>query len=154
MSKPNIICVDDQREVLAVIRRDLGTFSPAFNIVDCESASETEEVINDLERNNEQIAVIICDHIMPGENGIDFLIRLNKNKLIKNTKRILLTGLATHEDTIRAINEAQIDIYMDKPWESEKLVNTVKILLTKYFLASGKDYSEFMPYLDQEALES
>ena len=42
MKKLNILCVDDQREVLAAIKKDLEIFTPAFTINDCESAAEAE----------------------------------------------------------------------------------------------------------------
>ena len=129
MSKQNIICVDDQREVLSAIIRELEVFSATHNIIECESATEAEEVISELNDENQTVALIICDHIMPGENGIDFLARLHNDSRLGNSKRILLTGLASHQDTIKAINEAQIDYYMEKPWDSEELISVVKKLL-------------------------
>ena len=129
MSKPNIICVDDQREVLSAIKRELDAFSTDFNIVECESASEADEVVNELNDENQTIALIICDHIMPGENGIEFLARINKDDRFNQTKRMLLTGLASHQDTIKAINEAQIHYYLEKPWDSDELVAVVKKLI-------------------------
>ena len=89
MSKANIICVDDQREVLSAIKKDLESFSNDYNVVDCESASEADEVITDLINDGEPIALIICDHIMPGENGIDFLARTSNDELISTVKRLL-----------------------------------------------------------------
>jgi len=129
MNKPNIICVDDQREVLNAIKRELDVFSTEFNIVECESASEAEEVVNELNDENQTIALIICDHIMPGENGIEFLARINKDDRFMQTKRMLLTGLASQQDTIKAINEAQIHYYLEKPWDSDELVTVVKKLI-------------------------
>ncbi len=129
MSKPVILCVDDQREVLSAIRRELGVFESDYELVESESAREAEEVMNELNKSDQTIALIICDHIMPGENGVDFLARMNLDSRYKNTRKILLTGLASHHDTIKAINEAQIDFYLEKPWNTEKLVSVVKTLL-------------------------
>jgi len=129
MSKTNIICVDDQREVLSAIKKDLESFSDNFNIVDCESAGEADEVIEDLLNDGESIALIICDHIMPGENGIDFLAKINNSEKLKNVKKLLLTGLATQQDTIKAVNEAQIDYYLEKPWDSTEFIEAVKKLV-------------------------
>ena len=153
MSKINILCVDDQREVLAAIKKDLEFFSPAFNIEDCESASEAWEVINDMVNQGEQVAVIVCDHIMPGDNGIDFLTQINQDGRFSNTKRILLTGLATHQETIRAINEAQINAYLEKPWDSDELIANVKKLLATYFARTKQDHSQFEEYIDADTLK-
>lgn len=128
MSKQNIICVDDQKEVLSAIKRELEVFSD-YNLVECDSAGDTEEVLTELKEAGETVALIICDHIMPGENGIDFLARMYNSGSLKETKRIILTGLASQHDTIKAINEAHIDFYLEKPWDSEKLISAVKELL-------------------------
>ena len=153
MKKPNIICIDDQREVLAAIKKDLDVFAPAFNIIDCESASEADEIMNDLNTEKEEVAVIICDHIMPGENGIDFLTRLNQDQRFLYTKKFILTGLANHSDTIQAINEAEINAYLEKPWEKEEFVTIVKKLLTRFVVEADLNSDELMPYLDKATLE-
>lgn len=129
MSKPVILCIDDQREVLSAVRREISVFESEYEIIDCESAAEAEEVINELNEADAKVVLFICDHIMPGENGIDFLSRLNKDDRFKSSRRILLTGLASHQDTIKAINEAHIDFYLEKPWDSDELVNIVRKLL-------------------------
>ncbi len=129
MSKPVILCIDDQREVLSAVHRELSEFESTYEIIDCESAPEAEEVINELNEADRTVALIICDHIMPGENGVDFMARLNKDDRFKKIRRILLTGLASHQDTIKAINEAQIDFYLEKPWNSDELVSIVRKLL-------------------------
>lgn len=153
MKKPNIICIDDQREVLAAIKKDLDFFTPAFNIVDCESAAEAYEIMNDLNKDKEEVAVIICDHIMPGENGIDFLTRLNQDQKFLYTKKFILTGLANHTDTIQAINEAEINAYLEKPWEKEEFVTIVKKLLTRFIVEADIEYDNLMPFLDQATLD-
>ncbi len=129
MSKQNILCVDDQREILSTVKRELSVFEEVFTIVECESAAEAEEVLNELLEENQIVSLIICDHIMPGENGVDFLSRLNQDARFKRIPRILLTGLASHQDTIKAINEAKIDYYLEKPWNSDELVSAVRKLL-------------------------
>ncbi len=137
MSKLNIVCIDDQREVLAAVKHDLEKFNTNFEIVECESAKEAEEVLEDIYKEGEETALIICDHIMPGENGIDFLARLNLEARYQKTKKIVLTGLATHQDTIRAINEAKIDIYIEKPWGQDIFTESVDKLLNAYLAENG-----------------
>ena len=98
------------------------------------------------------IALIICDHIMPNENGIDFLARLQQDERFKSISTILLTGLATHQDTIEAINKARISNYIEKPWQHDDLNLKVKKLLTRYILNHGMNYTKYNAYLDQETL--
>ncbi|HQU71560.1 MAG TPA: response regulator [Calditrichia bacterium] len=152
MEKPIIVCVDDQREVLASLRRDLDSFEPYCLIETCESADEVREVLADAQNMAHPVALLICDHIMPEETGIDLLISLSRDGEWPHTKKMLLTGLATHQDTITAINQAGIDRYVEKPWDSEILNRVVRSLLTGFLMESGADYQPFLPILDQEVL--
>ncbi len=152
MSKPYIICVDDQREVLAALKKDLNFFASHFRIEECESTAEADEILNELDADGTHISLVVCDHIMPGETGIDFLARLSADNRFVAVKKMLLTGLATHEDTIRAINNASIDFYISKPWDSEALIHSIKILLTRFIVGSDLDFQDFIPILDQQTL--
>lgn len=89
---------------------------------------------------------------MPGQTGVDFLIDLKKDPRFRDTRTILLTGLATHQDTIRAINQAGIDHYIEKPWKSETLTGFVKELLTHFILDKGMGYEPYLPVLDKSVL--
>ncbi len=152
MDKLNIICVDDQREVLATLKKDLEAFRSVAEITFCETAAEADEILEELDAEGAPIPLLICDHIMPGENGIDFLARVNRDDRFARTRKILLTGLATHKDTIEAINRAEIDHYIEKPWKPEELAEAIKRLLTYYVLHSDLDYEPYLPLLDHETL--
>ncbi len=152
MEKVHIICIDDQREVLAAVQKDLALFEPIAEIIECESAEEAEEVLEDLFAEEKPVAMIISDHIMPDENGVEFLARLQKDDRFKNVASILLTGLATHQDTIEAINKARITHYIEKPWKAEDLQNKIKIILTRFILSTGRNYTEYQDFLDQDTL--
>ena len=151
-NKPKIISIDDQREVLAALEKDLQVLSQFFDLFFCESAEEAREVIEEIDAEGDHIPLIICDHIMPGMNGIDFLIDLNRDERFKKIRKMLLTGLATHRDTINAINEADVDFYVEKPWDKETLLDAIKKLVTRYVVDVGMDYSELNEVLDPTSL--
>ena len=152
MDKLKILCLDDQRDVLAALRKDLEVLGDAVTIIACESVAEAGEVLDLMDKHAEEPALILCDHVMPGTNGIEFLIGFRREGRFPKTKRILLTGLATHRDTIEAINKAHIDQYIEKPWKGADLVRTVKELLTCYVLEAGLDYKPYLGILDQDTL--
>ncbi len=152
MEKLNIVCVDDQREVLATLMKNLKPLKKHFNLIDCEAADEALEVLEEIDEEGGHTPLIICDHIMPGKNGIDFLIEMTNDPRFTKTKKILLTGLATHQDTIIAINQATIDQYIEKPWDGKDLIRVISILLTQYLVASGLDYQPFLEVMDQPTL--
>lgn len=152
MEKINIIYVDDQREVLSTINKDLSVFEEHCRVEECESADEVLELIEEIDEQGDYLAVVISDHIMPGKNGVELLTEIHADERFTDTKKILLTGMATHQDTIRAINQARIDHYFEKPWKSDELVATIKKLLTQYVLDKGIAYRPYMPILDSQLL--
>jgi len=159
MSKPAIICIDDQRDVLAAVKKDLVMFEPHCELILCESADEAMEVLEEKDNAAEPVAILVCDHLMakqnhrmPGENGVDFLARVHSDSRCTRGRKILLTGMATHKDTIIAINQANIDRYIEKPWDAEDLQNAIKILFTQYLLQMGMDYQKHLDVIDQQTL--
>jgi two-component system chemotaxis response regulator CheY len=152
MDKLNIIYVDDQREILSTLSKELQYFEKHIVIEECESADEALDVMNEIDGAGNHVAVIISDHIMPGKNGVEFLTEVHNDGRFNKTKKMLLTGQATHQDTIAAINYAHIEKYLEKPWTSERLIDDVKILITQFIFDTGLDYSKYMPILHQGTL--
>ncbi len=152
MKTLNIICVDDLPEVGAAVSRDLSDLSKYVEVIGCDSAKEALELLDDLDAAGQHIAIIISDQVMPNMTGVQFLKEVNADQRFKHTRRILLTGLATHEDTIQAINEGKIEAYISKPWTKEQIVNVVSTALTHYVLDTGIDYKKIMPILDQSLI--
>lgn len=152
MDKLYIICLEDQREVLNAIAEDLSDFDEIGIVEECESVAEAEQLIDEIDQRGDLLAVVVSDHVMPGKTGVDFLSELRNDERFKLTKKILLTGLATHQDTIRAINLAAIDRYLEKPWTREQLTQAVRELLTAFVLEAGLDYMDYLPHLDQQVL--
>lgn len=64
-------------------------------------------------------ATVVCDHYLPGENGLDFLTRLHKTH--PGIQRILMTGHGDVPLLSRAINEGALMHYMAKPLKLEEL---------------------------------
>ena len=152
MEKINIICVDDQPEVLDSVLRDLRPLAKFFRIEECESAAAVQTLLNEIADSGDQLGLVISDHVMPGKNGVDLLGEISKDERFAGTRKILLTGQATHADTIRAVHEAHIDSYFEKPWKPHELLAQAKHLLTLFILEKGIAHEDYMPILDQSVL--
>lgn len=152
MEKLIILCVDDQREVLSALTKDLAIFEEYTDIEECDGGEEALEVLDEIDAEGNFPALIISDHVMPDMTGVEFMTEVNQDERFKNTRKILLTGLATHKDTIQAINKAGIDRYIEKPWSKENLINNVKELLTEFLFDQGLDYQPFQKIIDQNTL--
>ncbi|MGV2987139.1 response regulator [Vibrio sp. E150_011] len=147
-----IVCVDDEREVLDSVLQDLSDFEEHFIIEGAESVSEAKEIID--EQRNEQVplALILCDHIMPGETGVSFLIELSQDKPTRNSRKILLTGQAGHEDTIEAVNHSCLDFFISKPWRGDELREVIKQQLTTYMIKNEPELAPWARILDTERI--
>lgn len=150
MMNLHIVCVDDQREVLFALQNDLSELP--FAIETCESAEEAWEVLDELDGDGSHVALIICDQVMPDKNGVDFLAEVTADDRFVYTQKMLLTGLATHQDTIRAINETNVGLYVEKPWNGDDLIVQVRRLITLFVLNSRLDYQDWVSELDGEIL--
>ena len=154
METINIICVDDQQEVLDSVLRDLRPLTPLIRLEESSGVSDCLKLMDQIDDDGDYVAIVISDQVMPGESGTELLGKVAADPRFAKTRKILLTGQATHADTIDAINEGQINNYIEKPWQPEKILAIVKRLLTLYILDTGIDYKEYMPVLDQQTLFS
>ncbi|OBT13457.1 hypothetical protein A9264_07265 [Vibrio sp. UCD-FRSSP16_10] len=148
MDKLLILCVDDERDVLDSVVRDLKDFSEFCDIEAAESVAEARQVIADYQSEQVPLALILCDHIMPKETGVDFLIELHEQKQTKSCKKLLLTGQADLNDTVNAINNHSLDFYIAKPWNKEQLIKVVTDHLTRYVLESTTEPMKWAKYLN------
>ena len=127
---PVILVVDDEPTVLAAVARDLRQrFGESYRIVRAGSGEEALEVLRELVRRGEQVALLVADQRMPGLSGTDYLVRARG--LVPTAKRVLLTAYADTEAAIQAINEVDLDYYLLKPWDppEEKLFPVVSDLV-------------------------
>ena len=125
MSKPVILCVDDERMVLHSLRTQLSAaFGNDYLYEGAENAEEARELIQELHEEDVSILLIISDWLMPGIKGDELLVRVHKKfpKVIK----ILLTGQADEVAINRAKNEANLHCCLFKPWSETELLATIK----------------------------
>lgn len=152
MHKLLILCVDDEREILNSVMQDLSEFEQDFIIEAAQSVAEAKEVIADYQKQQVPLALILCDHIMPKETGIQFLIELNQDEKTHATRKVLLTGQADLDDTIEAINHSSLDFFITKPWQAEQLRQDVREQLTQYVIKNEENLMPWIQILDAEVI--
>jgi CheY-like chemotaxis protein len=125
MSKPIILCVDDESVVLNSLKIQLKKeFGEAYFYEFAESADEALEIIDEIEEESNDILVIVSDWLMPGIKGDEFLIRVHQK--YPNIVKVMLTGQADAEAIERVVNEANLYRCLYKPWDSNELIDTIK----------------------------
>jgi thioredoxin reductase (NADPH) len=128
-----IVAVDDEPAVLAAVARDLRRgFGERYRILRATAGAEALELVRELRRRGDQVALLIADQRMPGMAGTEYLVEARK--LAPDAKRVLLTAYADTEAAIAAINEVALDYYLLKPWDppEEQLFPVVEDLLATW----------------------
>jgi thioredoxin reductase (NADPH) len=131
--RPLLLAVDDEPAVLAAVARDLRRgFGERYRVMRAGSGAEGLEILTEVRRRGQQVALLIADQRMPGMEGTDYLLRARQ--LAPDAKRVLLTAYADTEAAIAAINEVALDYYLLKPWDppEEQLFPVLEDLLTTW----------------------
>lgn len=116
MAKPVLLTVDDDREVLRAIERDLRRkYAGDYRVLRAESGQAALEIVRELKLRNNALALFLIDQRMPGLSGVEFLAQAIS--FYPDAKRVLLTAYADTDAAIAAINEAGINHYLLKPWD-------------------------------------
>jgi len=117
MKKYKILFVDDEPHVTsALVRAMRQEPCETFNVT---SAKDGLEILA-----GEAINVVVSDEQMPGMSGSEFLTIVRQK--YPDTIRIILTGQASLEATIRAINEAGVYRFFTKPCNAIDLLATIR----------------------------
>jgi DNA-binding NtrC family response regulator len=114
--KDAILLVDDERALLDVFEAAL---SPYFEITKANSVREADFILQ-----KRPFKVVVADHLMPGGNGMDFLVRVREE--FPHTQRVLVTGYMKPEMLMRSVNEAALFRYLLKPVAISELVKVVQ----------------------------
>ncbi|MEG3858004.1 response regulator [Microcoleus sp. herbarium12] len=129
MSKPVILCVDDEPDILNTLKMQLkNEFKDNYFYELAESADEALDLIEDFQPETEVI-VVVSDWLMPGIKGDELFMIVHKKypQIIK----VMLTGQADEAAVQRAFKEADLYCCLYKPWQSKDLIETIKSGLAK-----------------------
>lgn len=124
MSEKVILCVDDEEMILNSLGDQLRRhFGDQYVYEFAESADEALEVIDELNKEDVSIIVIVSDWLMPGMKGDEFLIQVHKK--FPGIIKVMLTGHADAKAIERAQKGADLHRCLLKPWTEEDLIEAM-----------------------------
>jgi CheY-like chemotaxis protein len=154
MSRPKVLCVDDEPRVLQGLRQVL------FKSFEITAAPGGEAALAILD-GGEQFEAVVSDMQMPNMNGAAFLAEVRKRQ--PDVSRLLLTGHANIEAAIAAVNRGQIFRFLTKPCPPEeltaalndaiaqhRLLNSERVLLEQTLVGSVRALSEVLALVHPE----
>lgn len=118
----NILVVDDEEGSLNALER---TLRDDYNVF---LARNGEEALAIMEEND--IALIIADHRMPGMTGVEFLEKTLQK--YPDAIRVILTAYTDEKVLMDAINMGRVYSYATKPWEPKEIKAIVREGLEAY----------------------
>jgi two-component system probable response regulator PhcQ len=125
-TEANILLVDDETHVTDALGRHFS--KQMYRVHKAGSATEAYEILDRL-----RIDVVVSDERMPGESGSEFLS--NVRRRFPKTVRIILSGQASLEAAVRAINEGEVYRFFLKPCNPTDLIFTIQRALEHQRLA-------------------
>ena len=117
MTLANVLCVDDEIEVLEALTRVFRKSD--FKVFTANSGAEGLEMLR-----QERIDIVISDLKMPEMDGNQFLRKVANTS--PEVMRLMLTAFTEIDDVITAINEGRIFGYLQKPWNNRELLLVVE----------------------------
>ena len=123
--KNSIMLVDDEVNVLSALSRAL--FDEPYEITCAKSGEEALELIAAT-----PFKLIVSDEKMTGMQGSE-LLAITKERY-PDTLRILLTGHATLEAAMKAVNQGEIYRFFTKPWNDTELKFAIRSAIERYDL--------------------
>jgi DNA-binding NtrC family response regulator len=115
-AKQAVLLVDDEQSLLDVFSAAL---EPFFEVTTAKSAREADFLLQ-----KKTFKVVVADHLMPGGNGMNFLVRAREE--FPHMQRVLVTGYMKPEMLLRSVNEAALFRYLLKPVSLGEIVRVVE----------------------------
>ena len=129
MKDSRIILVDDEKMVTSAFK----TLLKVEGYTNIECFNDPQTAVEYLKSNTPDI--VVSDFMMPKMNGLEFLTEAKK--LHPEVSMIMLTGYADKENAIRAINEIGLYKYIEKPWDNDDLLVTIRNGIERSHLLSS-----------------
>lgn len=126
-----VLFVDDEEKARKYFRM---AFARDFTVLTAESVQEALAL---LDLHKDDIAILITDQRMPGQQGVDLLKRARAEW--PQIVRMLTTAYSDLDDAIAAVNRGEILRYITKPWDLEALRAELHHGLEFYLLRKERD---------------
>ncbi|MBI4965908.1 MAG: response regulator transcription factor [Desulfomonile tiedjei] len=123
MAKEKILVVDDEEDILELVRYNLAR--EGFRIT-CVASGEEALV----KAKNENPDVILLDLMLPGVDGLDVCRRLRGNPATADTPIVMLTAKGEDADIVTGL-ELGADDYVTKPFSPRVLLARIKAVLRR-----------------------
>jgi response regulator RpfG family c-di-GMP phosphodiesterase len=128
-TRARVLCIDDELTVLHGVERVL---RGRFDVVKATNGADAIVAF----QYGGPFAVIVCDFRLAETDGVQLLSKFRE--IDPNVVRLLLTGHATMDDAIDAINDGHIFGFIRKPCRAELLIQRVSDAVAQHRLLTSE----------------
>lgn len=121
-----ILIVDDEANILDALRRALA--DDPYEVLTASDGQEGLQILH----GRDDVKVVLSDERMPGMSGGEFLSRVREAR--PETVRMMLTGHASPDGIMTAVNNGGIWRFFVKPWDDMELRLSIRAAFDKYRL--------------------
>lgn len=125
-SKIQMLIIDDDPLILRTIQGLLLDLPVKMTVVE-NLAHARIEILQ-----NPEFGLILCDHLLPDGEGVDFLKELRNR--YPSAIRLLMTGAYDKEVASSAVNSGEIYRFLVKPFTNEELISAIDQSIDRYQL--------------------
>ncbi|MFI5362657.1 MAG: response regulator transcription factor [Elusimicrobiota bacterium] len=127
-----ILVVDDERAILAMVRKYLG--ANGFTVIIADNGSEALLLVKDSKPD-----IILCDAEMPGLDGNALCRRIKQEAVTRSIPVILMSGaLIADRDVLKGF-EGGADDYILKPFSLPVMLARLRAVLRRYSTAQTQE---------------
>lgn len=145
-----VLVLEDEPGVRDALLRDLEPLADTVRIEAAEDVADARSVLREIVADGDRLALVLADHRLPGTSGVAFLVELHRDPATAAVRKVLVTGQADLQDTIEAVNAADLDHYVPKPWDRDALLTVVRDQLSDFVVETGLDPLPHLRALDTE----
>lgn len=131
---PSVLFVDDEAHILSSLQREFR--SSRWPVILADNALQGLQALEQY-----PVGVVVSDNDMPGMGGVEFLAHV-RNRW-PDVCRVMLTGKASMQVAISAINHCGATHFITKPWQTDELHSVVENSIEQFqmvqTLRSGRE---------------
>jgi len=124
MVKKRVLVVDDEPDIVETIKFRL--VNAGFEVI---TAGDGEEALKKVREENPDL--VLLDILLPKKDGYAVCQEIKSNPSLETIPVIMVTIKGEKEDKFRALIDIGANGYITKPFDSDKLVQQVKEILSR-----------------------
>ena len=123
MSKERILVVEDEQDILELVRFNLAREN--YQVLSAGSGEEAFKILS-----SEPLDLIVLDLMLPGMDGLEVTRRLKNNPQTQNIFIVMLTAKGSEADIVTGL-ELGADDYITKPFSPRVLLARIKAVIRR-----------------------